>query len=72
MRVPTLYLVQVAGLSLGEQVGVGIFPGIHLVHKQRAEPAFVAALGKPPTHNTTQSSTKKLPILKKDVLRRNR
>lgn len=44
MRVPTLYLVQVAGLFLGEQVGVGIFPGIHLVRKQRAEPAFVAAL----------------------------
>lgn len=44
MWVPTLYFVQVAGLFLGEQVGVGIFPRVHLVHKQRAEPALVAAL----------------------------
>lgn len=42
----TLYFVEVAGLTLRQQVGVGIFPGLHLVHKHRLEPSFV---WKPPT-----------------------
>lgn len=46
---PTLNFIQVAGLFLWQQVGVGIFSGIDFVHKQGTEPAFVAALWKPPT-----------------------
>ena len=48
---PTLDLVQVAGLFLWQQVGVGIFPGVDFVHEQGTEPASVsaAALRKPPT-----------------------
>lgn len=49
--VPTLDFIQVGGLLLGEQVGVGIFPGVHFVHRRggRTEPASNGALGKLPT-----------------------
>lgn len=38
----TLDLVEVAGLFLGQKIGVGILAGIHLVHKQGAEPAALS------------------------------
>ena len=41
----TLDFVEVAGLLLGQQGGVGVLPGIHLVHKERAEPAAFIVLG---------------------------
>lgn len=41
----TLDLVEVACFLLGQQGGVGILPGIHLVHKEGAEPATFIVLG---------------------------
>ena len=41
----TLDLVEVAGLLLGQQGGVGVLPGIHLVYEQRTEPAAFIVLG---------------------------
>lgn len=41
---PTLDLVEVTGLLLGEKVGMRVLAGIHLVHEEGAEPA---ALGLP-------------------------
>lgn len=41
----TLDFVEVAGLLLGQQGGMGVLPGIHLVHKEGAEPAAFIILG---------------------------
>lgn len=41
----TLDLVEVAGFLLRQEGGVGVLPGIHLVHKERAEPAAFIVLG---------------------------
>lgn len=40
----TLDLVEVAGLFLGQKIGMGILAWIHLVHKQGAEPAALSIL----------------------------
>lgn len=37
----TLEFVQAAGLSFGQEVGVGVFPGIHFAHEQRFQPAVL-------------------------------
>jgi len=42
----TLDLVEVAGFFLGEQIGVGIFPGIHFVCKHGTQPAFITFICK--------------------------
>lgn len=44
----TLDLVEVAGLLLGEQVGMCVLAWIHLVHEERAEPAALGIPGVPP------------------------
>lgn len=44
----TLDLVEVAGLLLGEEVGMCIFAWIHLVHKEGAEPAALGIPGVAP------------------------
>lgn len=38
----TLDFVQVAFFVFGQQVGVGIFSGIHFPHKQGLEPALLS------------------------------
>lgn len=45
MQLLTLNLVEVAGFLLGQQRGVGILPGIHLVDKEGTEPAAFIVLG---------------------------
>lgn len=42
----TLYLVEVAGFFLGEQIGVGILSGIRFVCKHRTQQAFVTFICK--------------------------
>lgn len=44
----TLDLVEVAGLLLGEEVGMGVLAWIHLVHEEGAEPAALGIPGVPP------------------------
>lgn len=51
----TLYLVEVAGFFLGEQIGVGISPGIHFVCKHGTQPAFITFIRK-----TSEDSQAKL------------
>lgn len=76
---PTLNFIQVTGLFLWQQVGVGIFSGIDFVHEQGTEPAFVAALWKPPTQKQDERSftkawsnnikTEKFTDLRKTILK---
>lgn len=41
----TLDLIEVAGLLLGQQRGVGVLPGVHLVYEEGPEPAAFVVLG---------------------------
>ena len=56
----TLNFVEVAGLTLRQQVGVGIFPCLHFVHKHRLEPSFV---WKPPTQESNLKNQNNLEFL---------
>ncbi len=51
----TLNLVEVAGFFLGEQIGVGIFPGVRFVCKHGTQPAFITFIRK-----TSEDSQAKL------------
>lgn len=53
----TLDLVEVTGLLLGEEVGMGVLAGIHLVHEEGAEPAALGIPGVPPTGQGVSAGT---------------
>lgn len=53
----TLDLVEVAGLLLGEEVGMCILAWIHLVHEEGAEPAALGIPGVPPVGHRGRGDT---------------